>query len=815
MPTTPSDSGFRTTGFDGVEAKSGYGSKTAMDPAMIEEYQRGMQWLSREIYGMQAFARAWSGKKDLTIKIGPFPCTDGDTIYVTPGRIKEGEEPTALYTHQLMHELAHVVVSQVYEPASSRKPEDAIKPKLNAIVGQPAGHVWNAIEDGRAERALYVEAPGARKHISKRVGELVEEAMTNPEASIHKNDDIGLLLGAYLKSAGYDELVARFNDRVTQALADRTICETIRVGLKQRKSWKVGTESAVPFMRRAKALGFFADWDERSFDGSTGEPLVIDWDDLTDEEKNELRRRAKERRESKPDSKDTIVLVKNAPKDLFEEGEDGEPDGEMGDSAGGDPGSPDGPGASLDADPGGDGGGLDAEAGPGRSRGKNNAAPSDTDAADVPDGDDHGAPRPEEGEERDPGEGTMGERVDEPESDEAEPTDPAELVAGEATASVDPTSEGSPFGGDHGAVPDAPIDRTTDEMVEAEASAIEVEAKAMHENEELARIARTKQFESDFAAVEDTIRPPHMEYKNKHEAARELGDTPDAKAIKAAMKVEVGQVKGGHGSSRNQFLYKMRPVKAGHGTTTAEFDEFRDLTAGEVNRLRAVFKANEKSSFYGQYEVGSHIKSSALPGFVLGEHMKPFDRRILPKKTSYAITLLIDQSGSMGGQKIVTARVSLALQAELLSKLKIPFEILGFTSEDGAGVVVEHNVFKSFDERWGSEAMRKVLSITARYQNYDGLALAWAWERLQKRKEQRKILMTYSDGYPAPDTTNQIAIMKYVVSSMRKAGAVAIGIGILSDAVASIYPKSVICRDIRSLPRQVTQLLESELKRKR
>ena len=57
--------------------------------------------------------------------------------------------------------------------------------------------------------------------------------------------------------------------------------------------------------------------------------------------------------------------------------------------------------------------------------------------------------------------------------------------------------------------------------------------------------------------------------------------------------------------------------------------------------------------------------------------------------------------------------------------------------------------------------------------------------------------------------------MNFVIHQMQKQGALPIGIGILSDAVSGIYPKTVICRDIRALPRQVTQVLETELKRKR
>jgi len=180
----------------------------------------------------------------------------------------------------------------------------------------------------------------------------------------------------------------------------------------------------------------------------------------------------------------------------------------------------------------------------------------------------------------------------------------------------------------------------------------------------------------------------------------------------------------------------------------------------------------------------------------------------------------------MNGGKIAMARTALAMQATLLDKLGIPFEILGFSTKAGGysstgrgyydyRYVVQHDVFKPFDAGWTPLERAKVMSITTNDSNLDGLALSWAWERLNKRKEKVKILMTYSDGQPNPDTANQIAIMKFVVKKMMMAGAIAIGVGIQSHAPEQLYPQSIYCDDIATLPRLVTRTLETELKKKR
>ena len=38
-------------------------------------------------------------------------------------------------------------------------------------------------------------------------------------------------------------------------------------------------------------------------------------------------------------------------------------------------------------------------------------------------------------------------------------------------------------------------------------------------------------------------------------------------------------------------------------------------------------------------------------------------------------------------------------------------------------------------------------------ENIDGEAISWAFNRLKKRKEERKILMVISDGAPVDDST--------------------------------------------------------------
>lgn len=731
------------------------------DADEVLAYQRGQQWLMGQIPSLETFAQVLTGK-DIRVKIGPIPCTDGKTIWLSPPKLAEGEEPRRETMANIYHEIAHCLETQVFEPPTSTKTEDSLKFRADKEYGSPAGHLWNAVEDGRVEARLYAgPAPGARKHIAgdtaHRVPDIVKKTADN--------DDMAVLMAAYLKSASYYEFVKEFNPRVQAALADPEIDQLFDVNIKLERSLPVVHQVAGPMLKRLRELKFFEDWDPRSMDPVTGKMKIIDWNDLTPEEQQALRDAVKNGQMAKPE--DANTFIKNAPKDLQDEAKE---KGEGGQGAGQEDES-------------------EQESAEGAESGE---------ASGSADGkpDDRGRP----------GSGSM-----EIESELHEFTAEEAPVSGSSDEHGDsesdaptPQSSPEPAGQETAAMSS---DEASDEDSTLTPTEIEEAAKSLHAQQEKERLERVEDWEEKFSKIEDQIRPPHQHYVNPAEAKRLEEQSPKAQEIRQAMELKVGTIQG---NSTYHYLFKevVAEVPSSDGYEN-QLSEYKGVVAGELNRLRAVFKANEKGGFSGQYEFGTHLNSRSLPGFVMGEHLKPFDRRVLPKKNSYAVTLLMDHSGSMSGQKMVMARVALCLQAEMLSKLQIPFEILAFSTQ---GYASEHMVVKPFDERWGTEARAKTLSIRAQASNMDGLAVAWAWQRLRVRPEKTKILVTYSDGQPNPDTYNQIAMIRHTISQIIRTGGVAIGVGIVDTNVASIYPKYVLCNDVRTLPRLVTKKLEQEIK---
>ena len=99
-------------------------------------------------------------------------------------------------------------------------------------------------------------------------------------------------------------------------------------------------------------------------------------------------------------------------------------------------------------------------------------------------------------------------------------------------------------------------------------------------------------------------------------------------------------------------------------------------------------------------------------------------------------------------------------------------------------------------------------------ENIDGEALAWAHSRLVNRPEQRRILMTISDGAPVDDSTTSVNNGSYLEVHLRQVIAeienrssvelVAIGIG---HDVTRYYKRAVTISDPSELAGAMTDHL--------
>ena len=154
-----------------------------------------------------------------------------------------------------------------------------------------------------------------------------------------------------------------------------------------------------------------------------------------------------------------------------------------------------------------------------------------------------------------------------------------------------------------------------------------------------------------------------------------------------------------------------------------------------------------------------------------------------------AVTMLIDNSGSMRGRPISIAAISADIMARTLERCGVKTEILGFTTRAWKGGQARENwlaagrpatpgrlndlrhiIYKPADTPW--RRARTSLGLMMREgllkENIDGEALLWAHSRLIARPEDRKILMVISDGAPVDDSTLSVNSGSYLEKHLRQ-----------------------------------------------
>ena len=202
--------------------------------------------------------------------------------------------------------------------------------------------------------------------------------------------------------------------------------------------------------------------------------------------------------------------------------------------------------------------------------------------------------------------------------------------------------------------------------------------------------------------------------------------------------------------------------------------QLKNFISKLANKLQRKLLAKQKRSWNFDLEEGL-LDTSKLPRII----MDPFNSLSFKKEkdTDFKdtlVTILIDNSGSMRGKPISVAAICADILSRTLERCMVKVEILGFTTKHWKGGSsrekwmksdkpnypgrlndLRHIIYKSADTPWrqAKNNMGLMLKEGLLKENIDGEALKWAFNKMSKRKEDRKILMVISDGAPVDDST--------------------------------------------------------------
>ena len=274
-----------------------------------------------------------------------------------------------------------------------------------------------------------------------------------------------------------------------------------------------------------------------------------------------------------------------------------------------------------------------------------------------------------------------------------------------------------------------------------------------------------------------------------------------------------------------------------------QLDQLKGVIARLANKMQRRLQAQQNRNW--QFDLEEGLLDSARLARLITNPTMPLsfkqESEISFKDT--IVTLLIDNSGSMRGRPISIAAICAEILAQTLERCQVKCEILGFTTKTWKGGQsreewlakgrspnpgrlndLRHIIYKSGDVPWRRARMNLGLMMKEGLlkENIDGEALEWAYRRLIKRSEARRILMVISDGAPVDDSTLSVNAASYLEQHLKKVitliearesvELIAVGIG---HDVTRYYSDAVTITDIEQLAGTITEQLAELFEKKK
>jgi len=272
----------------------------------------------------------------------------------------------------------------------------------------------------------------------------------------------------------------------------------------------------------------------------------------------------------------------------------------------------------------------------------------------------------------------------------------------------------------------------------------------------------------------------------------------------------------------------------------------KDFISKLANKLQRKLLAKQNRSWDFDLEEGS-LDTSKLTRIIIDPlNSLSFKKEKDVKFKDTLVTILIDNSGSMRGKPISVASICADILSRTLERCSVKVEILGFTTKHWKGGQsrqkwiddkkplfpgrlndLRHIIYKSADIPWrqSKNNMGLMMQEGLLKENIDGEALKWAYNKILKRKEERKILMIISDGAPVDDSTLSTNTSDYLENNLKQTvkwieknssiELLAIGIG---HDVTRYYNKAIKIADVQDLGdvmiNQLTDLFDEKKRRK-
>jgi len=330
------------------------------------------------------------------------------------------------------------------------------------------------------------------------------------------------------------------------------------------------------------------------------------------------------------------------------------------------------------------------------------------------------------------------------------------------------------------------------------------------------------------------------ETENKQiDGETDLQKTNRKSLVKSKYKIftsEYDEIKEAESLEKEEEIVKLRK------NLDQQLINLQNIIAKLANKLQRKLLAKQNRSWEFDLEEGL-LDSGKLSRVIIDPyHSLSYKNEKQTEFKDTIVTLLIDNSGSMRGRPISVAAICADILSRTLERCSVKVEVLGFTTKNWKGGKsrekwnlknkptnpgrlndLRHIIYKSADTPWrqAKKNIGLMLKEGLLKENIDGEALLWAYKRILKRKEERKILMIISDGAPVDDSTLSVNSGDYLEKHLKQTVSwieensdieiLAVGIG---HDVTRYYKKAIKITDVQELGdvmiNQLTNLFSSE-----
>lgn len=241
-------------------------------------------------------------------------------------------------------------------------------------------------------------------------------------------------------------------------------------------------------------------------------------------------------------------------------------------------------------------------------------------------------------------------------------------------------------------------------------------------------------------------------------------------------------------SNKESYNIIAKNIKMITNNLTRQIKEIKTYNSGGKQNGLLVGKLDRKNLY--KYKTDPHIF---------------YNNNYKLKEMDLAFGCILDESGSMHGEKVKNGRIVMIMLHEVLNSLGINHSIIGHTSNGYHQTkIFKYYQFKE-EAHYTLEKPYSLVKATSRSGNCDSGALYYMQSSMRQVRNKDKIVIIFSDGQPTECTDTELVKQ---VENMEQNGIHVIGVGINFDSIKEYYSDNANGKNLKEMVDIVVSILK-------